>query len=106
MPIPAKLVSKITSGQFVDLADLLSVNLRAVDQEPHTFLDSKLLVSRKRRLVEGGTQMNGGFHNLSDGGVCSSPSWMARPHKIQTVDNPNDTSFSKSGVVGIRSGLS
>ena len=51
-PIPAKLVSKITSGQFVDLADVLLANLRAVDQEPHTFLDGKLLVSRKRRLVE------------------------------------------------------
>lgn len=51
-PIPAKLVSKITSGQFVDLADLSLANLPVVDQEPHTFLDGKLLVSRKRRLVE------------------------------------------------------
>ena len=46
-PIPAKLVSKITSGQFVALVDLLSA-----------------------------------------------------------VDNPNGSSFSKSGMVGIRSGLS
>ena len=30
----------------------LSANLRAVDQELHTFLDGKLLVSQKRRLVE------------------------------------------------------
>ena len=51
-PIPAKVVSKIINGQFVDLADLLSANLRAVDQEPHTVLDGKLLVSEKRRLVE------------------------------------------------------
>ena len=51
-PIPAKLVKKITSGEFVELADLLSTNLRAVDLEPQSFLDSKLLVSRKRRLVE------------------------------------------------------
>jgi len=36
----------------VDLADLVSAKLRAVDQEPHTFLDGKLLVSQKRRLVE------------------------------------------------------
>ena len=50
--ILAKVVSKIISGQFVDLADLLSANLCAVDQEPHTFLDSKLLVSQKRQLVE------------------------------------------------------
>lgn len=51
-PIPAKLVKKITNGEFVELADLLSPNLRAVDQEPQTFLDGKLLVSKKRRLVE------------------------------------------------------
>ena len=51
-PIPAKLVKKITSGEFVELADLLSTNLRAVDLEPQSFLDGKLLVSRKRRLVE------------------------------------------------------
>jgi len=51
-PIPAKVVSKIISDQFVDLADLLSANLRAMDQEPLTFLDGKLLVSQKRRLVE------------------------------------------------------
>ena len=51
-PIPAKLVSKITSSQFVDLADLLSANLRTADQEPQTFLDGKLMVSKKRRAVE------------------------------------------------------
>ena len=54
----------------------------------------------------GYSDLDGSFHNLSDGDVCSSPSSMARPHKIQTVDNPNGSSFSKSGVVGIRSGLS
>ena len=51
-PIPAKLVKKITNGEFVELADLLSTNLRAVDLEPQAFLDGKLLVSKKRRLVE------------------------------------------------------
>ena len=51
-PIPAKLVTKITSGQFVDLADLLSANLRSVEHEPQTFLDGKLLVSKKHRAVE------------------------------------------------------
>ena len=52
-PIPSKLVSKIVGGQFVELADLLSVNLRAVEQEPQTFLDGKLVVSSsKRRRVE------------------------------------------------------
>ena len=51
-PIPAKLVAKITSGQFVDLADLLSANLRTAEHEPQTFLDGKLVVSKKRRAVE------------------------------------------------------
>ena len=36
-PIPANLVSKIISRQFLDLADLLSANLRSVEHEPQTF---------------------------------------------------------------------
>ena len=51
-PVPAKLVAKITSGQFVDLADLLSANLRTAEHEPQTFLNGKLVVSNKRRVVE------------------------------------------------------
>ena len=38
-PIPAKLVSKIMSSQFVDLADPLSANLQTAEKEPQTFLD-------------------------------------------------------------------
>ncbi|KAL9976853.1 hypothetical protein ACROYT_G014190 [Oculina patagonica] len=45
VPIPAKLVAKITEGQFVELTDLLLVNLRAVELEPQAFLEEKLLVS-------------------------------------------------------------
>ena len=44
-PIPVKLVKKITSSEFMELADLLSPNLHAVDLEPQSFLDGKLLVS-------------------------------------------------------------
>ena len=47
-PIPAKLVKKIIEGQFVELADLRMVNLRAVEQEPRTFLEGKLLVSNAK----------------------------------------------------------
>lgn len=50
-PVPYKLVAKITAGYFVDLADLLSANLRAADMEPQTFLDGKLVVSSSRRRV-------------------------------------------------------
>lgn len=38
-PVPSKLVTKITGGHFVDMADLLPVNLQAVESEPQTFLD-------------------------------------------------------------------
>ena len=37
----------------MDLADLLMVNLRAVEQEPQTFLEGKMLLSNaKRRQLE------------------------------------------------------
>ncbi len=49
-PIPAKLVKKITNGEFVELADLLSANLRAVDQQPHASL-SRFQFQRFRRLA-------------------------------------------------------
>ena len=43
----------MAGGQFVELVDLLPANLRAVEQEPQTFLHGKLLVSvSKRRQVE------------------------------------------------------
>ena len=48
-PNPSQLVSKIIGYQFVELADLLSPNLRAVEQEPQTFLDGKLMVSSSKR---------------------------------------------------------
>ena len=52
-PIPSKLVSKITSGQFVNPANLLTKNLHAQELEPHTFLDGKLLVApTKKQVIE------------------------------------------------------
>ena len=52
-PIPGKLVAKITSGAFVELADLLAENIRVQEADPHTYLDGKLLVApAKKRVVE------------------------------------------------------
>ena len=56
-PILAKLVAKIMEGQFVELADMVSVSLRAVKLEPlrrsEAFLEGKLLVSKSKcRQVE------------------------------------------------------
>ena len=44
-PIPGKLVAKITSGTFIELADLLAENIRTQEAEPHSYLDGKLLVA-------------------------------------------------------------
>ena len=52
-PVPYKLVSKITAGLFVDLADLLPENIRAQEIEPQAFLEGKLVVSgSKKRVIE------------------------------------------------------
>ena len=52
-PVPYKLVSKITAGHFVDLADLLLDNIRAQEIEPQAFLEGKLVVSgSKKRVIE------------------------------------------------------
>ena len=51
-PIPEKLVTKIRTGKFVDLADLLAENLKAQESEPHTYLDGKLLVSSSKKRVQ------------------------------------------------------
>ena len=42
-PIPAKLVSKILTGQFVELADLIPENLDVPEQVQHTITGSSLV---------------------------------------------------------------
>ena len=52
-PIPHKLVTKITTGLFVELADLLPNNLKANESETQTFLEGKLVVAPAcKRIVE------------------------------------------------------
>ena len=48
-PIPNKIVSKIISSQFVELADLLPDNLKIKETEPQMFLGDKLVVVPARR---------------------------------------------------------
>ena len=50
-PIPEKLVAKIRTGLFVELADLLAENLKTEEVEPQTFLDGKLVVSSTKKWV-------------------------------------------------------
>ena len=42
-PIPAKLVSQITSGKFVELSDLLASNLSSSEPEPQLLFDGRLV---------------------------------------------------------------
>ena len=51
-PIPEKLASKIRSGHFIVLADLLAENLKAQETGPQTYLDGKLLVSSTKKRVQ------------------------------------------------------
>ena len=52
-PVPYELVSKITAGHFVYLADLLPDNIRAQEIELQAFLKGKLVVSgSKKRVIE------------------------------------------------------
>ena len=52
-PIPEKLVTKIRTGPFIDLVDLLAENLKGQETEPQTYLDGKRLVtSSKKRIQE------------------------------------------------------
>ena len=55
-PVPYKLVSQITSGKFIDLAELLSDNLRDNEAEPQLLLDGRLVLTttskRPRRSID------------------------------------------------------
>ena len=55
-PVPAKLVSHIRSGKFVDLSELLAANLVSSDTEPQLMLDGRLVLSappkKLRRRIE------------------------------------------------------
>ena len=44
-PVPGKLVSQILRGTYVNLSELLSVNLVCSDPEPHLMLDGRLVLT-------------------------------------------------------------
>ena len=54
--IPAKTVSQILSGKFVDLSDLLTVNIVQHEPKSHVYLDGRLVVTpapkKQRRKVD------------------------------------------------------
>ena len=42
-PVPEKMVSQIVAGRYVDLGDLLSVNIVQSEPESQAFLDGQLV---------------------------------------------------------------
>ena len=52
VPIPAKLISKMIGGQFMDFPDLFPANLHSVTNDPQTFLEGMLLVLNKCQVLE------------------------------------------------------
>ena len=45
-------MSKIRTGPFIHLADLLAENLKAQETEPQTYLDGKLLVTSSKKGIQ------------------------------------------------------
>ena len=56
LPIPAKTVSQIVAGKYVDFGDLLSVNIAQTEPETQAFLDGRLVflpsAKKQRRRIE------------------------------------------------------
>jgi len=44
-PIPAKLVSQIIAGKFVELSDLLSMNVSQAEPEPQLLFDGRVVLT-------------------------------------------------------------
>ena len=69
-PIPGKLVTKIRSGQFVDIADRLGENLKALEAELQTYLDGNFWrVHQKNEYKRSPTLSHGWRHSRSTCGI-------------------------------------
>ena len=78
-PVPSKLVSKIVGGQFVEMADLFSINLRAPEQVWYArgfFV--KTQASGKKRHFD----LDRLLHYFSEGVVRCSCSSLAQPVQV------------------------
>ena len=55
-PVPAKIVAQIMAGKYVDLSELLAVNLLQKESEPQLLFDGRLVLTsqpkKKRRKIE------------------------------------------------------
>ena len=99
LPVPAKLVSQIVAGKYVDLSELLVVNLVQKDPEPQLLLDGRLVLTsqpkklspassyRRYHLLDGGLR-----HLLVDSGLQFPPS-LERFNAVAAVDSADLSPF-------------
>ena len=99
-------MAKITSGTFVELADLLAENIRAQEAELHTFLDGKLLVApaKKSGRDHRHSHMDSGLYHLPVDFLQYLPFSLAGYFSLYVTDLPDDFSVSWTSLVELRHG--
>ena len=100
-------MAKITSGTFVELADLLAENIRAQEAELHTYLDGKLLVApaKKSGRDHQHSHMDSGLYHLPVDFLRYLPFSLAGYFSLYVTDLPDDLSVSWTSLVELRHGI-
>ena len=98
-PVLYKLVSQITSGKFIDLAELFSDNLRDNEAEPQLLLDGRLVSTatskRPKRSIDDITSWSEAFFYLFLNSRLPLPFQVARLNIVQTLDPTHIPSISR-----------
>ena len=99
-------MAKITSGTFVELADLLAENIRAQEAELHTYLDGKLLLAsaKKSGRDHQHSHMDSGLYHLPVDFLQYLPFSLAGYFSLYVTDLPDDFSVSWTSLVELRHG--
>ena len=97
IPVPNKLVTKITSGMFIELADLLAENIKLQEIECQAFLEGKLSGWWKYRHFVLGR----GLHHLLLDTVPVFPNEMDTPESVQTINYSDGQRFSWSRMAAL-----
>ena len=109
-PIPAKLVAQIVLGKFVDLSDLLSVNVAQQDPELQLLLDGRVVLTstpkRNKRRIEDIASWTEEFTIYSLILASRFPTTLTRSRPVQAIDSMHSPAVQWVCLVGVRSGVS
>ena len=103
--IPAKTVSQILASKFVDLSDLLPVNIVQHEPELHVYLDGHLVVTsapkKQRRKGDGHSYVARGFRHLHTARhiIFSAP--LERSNLLQITDLADILPLQRPRVAGV-----